>query len=168
MVKEDVAVDMRKQKIILRRRVTLQRVRLPNGQSFVARYKRVSSRNLPRKVTVRRARPIGPRNKRKRKTQTGGSIFGTIARLGTKALTSTGLLKKGLGVGARAINSEVGKKLVDEGIKHAPESYSLGTSKRRNKNMKKALESEVDNYVVKEAQKKAAEKVENLFLVNKE
>ena len=130
---------MRNQKTILRRRVTPQRVRLPNGQSFVARYGRVSRQNLPRNVTVRQTRQIGPRNKRKRKTQRGGSIFGTIARLGTKALTSTGLLRKGLGVGARAINSEVGKKLVDEGIKYAPELYRLGTSKIRNKNMKKVL-----------------------------
>ena len=109
---------MRNQKIILRRCVTPQTVRLPNGEFFVARYGRINRQNLPRNVTVRQT---GPQNKRKRKTQTGGSIFGTIARLGTKALTSTGLLRKGLGVGARAINSEVGKKLVDEGIKYAPE-----------------------------------------------
>ena len=56
-------------------------------------------------------------------------MFQTIARLGTKALTSTWLLRKGVGVGARAIISEVRKKLVDEGIKHAPELYCLGTSK---------------------------------------
>ena len=69
---------------------------------------------------MRRTRQIGPQNKRKRKTQTDGSVLGTIARLGVKALTSTGLLRKGLGVGARALNSEVRKKLVNEGIKHTP------------------------------------------------
>ena len=111
---------------------------------------------------MRQARQIEPQNKRKHKRQTGRSTFRTIARLGTKALTSIGLLRKGLGVGARAINSEVEKKLVDEGIKHTPELYCLETSKI-NKNIKKALESEVANYVVKEAQKKAAENVENLF-----
>ena len=73
------------------------------------------------------------------------------------------MLKKGLGVGVKAINSDIGEKLVDEGIKQAPELYRLGTSKIRNKNAKTALESEVANYVVKEAQKKAAENVENLF-----
>ena len=154
---------MRKQKTILRRRVTPERVRLPNGQSFVARYERVSRRNLPRNVTVRWARQIGPQNKRKRKTQTDGSIFGTIARLGTKALTSTGLFRKRLGAGAGAMNSEVGKKLIDERIMHASELFRLGTSKIRNKNTKKVLESEVANYIVKEAQKKAAENIENLF-----
>ena len=112
---------------------------------------------------MRQARQIEPQNKRKHKRQTGRSTFRRIARLGTKALTSTGLLRKGLGVGARTTNSEVGKKLVDEGKKHTPELYCLGTSKIRNKNIKKALESEVANYVVKEAQIKAAENVENLF-----
>ena len=73
------------------------------------------------------------------------------------------MLKKGLGVGVKAINSDIGGKLIDEGIKHDPELYRLGTSKMRNKNVKTALESEVANYVVKEAQKKAAENIENLF-----
>ena len=41
--------------------------------------------------------------------------------------------------------------------------YHLATSKIKNKNVKRALESEVATYVVQEAQKKAAENVENLF-----
>ena len=75
MVEEDVAIDMPKQKIILRRRVTPQRVQFLNGQSFVARYKRVNRQNVPPNVTVRQTRQIGLQNNKKRKTQTGGSIF---------------------------------------------------------------------------------------------
>ena len=75
MVEEDVAIDMPKQKIILRRRVTPQRVQFSNGQSFVARYKRVNRQNVPPNVTVRQTRQIGLQNNKKRKTQTGGSIF---------------------------------------------------------------------------------------------
>ena len=92
---------------------------------------------------------------KKPKTQKGGNLLGTIARLGTEALTSTCLLKKGLSAGAKAINSDIGKKLIDEGIKHAPELYRLGTSRIRNKNVRKALESEVANYVVQEGQKRS-------------
>ena len=154
---------MPKQKIISRRRITPQRVWLPNRQFFVARYERVSRQNFPRNIIVTGTRQIGLQNKRKPETKTVGSIFGTIARLGTKSLTSTGLLRKGLGVGARAIDSEVGKNLINEGIKHALELYRLRTYKIRNKNMKKAFESKIDDYVVKEAQKKAADNVENLF-----
>ena len=81
-------------------------------------------------------------------------------KLGSKALTSTGLLKRGLDVGATALNSEFGKKLVDEGIKHAPEQYKFGTLKIKTKCLKKALESDIANYALQEAQKKA---VENLL-----
>ena len=45
-------------------------------------------------------------------------------------------------------------------MKHVAELYRLGTSKIKNQNVKKALESDVVNYVVQEAQKKA---VKNLF-----
>ena len=62
-----------------------QRVRLPNEQSFLARYERVSRRNLPRNVTITRTRQIGPRNWWRQK-QKGGSIFGNIARLGAKGI----------------------------------------------------------------------------------
>ena len=58
-----------------------------------------------------------------------------------------------MSAGAKAINSDIRKKLEDEGIKQAPELYHLETSKIKNKNVKKALESEVANYIVQEAQK---------------
>ena len=64
------------------------------------------------------------------------------------------LFKKGLDVGLRAITSEISKKLISKGIKHAPGLYKIGTSKIKNKNMKKALESDVPNYVVEETQKR--------------
>ena len=144
---------MLRQKIVLRRRVTPQRVRSPNRQSFLGRYERVSRQNLPQNVTIRQTRWIELR--KKCKAQKGRNLLGTTARLGTKSLTSTGLLKKGISAGAKAINSDIGKKLIDEVL------YHLGTSKIRNKNVRKALESEVANYVVQEAQKKAAENVEN-------
>ena len=63
-----------------------------------------------------------------------------IAKVAERALTSTGLLKKRLDVGAKALISEFGKNLVDEGIKHAPELYKFWTSNIKNKGLKKALE----------------------------
>ena len=57
----------------------------------------------------------------------------------------------------------MGKKLIDEGIKHAPELYKLGTSKIKNKSMKKVLESNMASYIVKKIQKKVKEDVNNLF-----
>ena len=51
---------MVKDKILLHRRVNRKRVTLLDGRTFYARYKRVSRRNLPANVTIKRARAIGP------------------------------------------------------------------------------------------------------------
>ena len=59
---------MYRDKILLKRKVTPQRVKLPDGHSFLAKYERVSRKNLPSNVTIRRNRAIGPRKQRNRKT----------------------------------------------------------------------------------------------------
>ena len=114
--------------MLFRRRVTPQRARLPNGQSLLGRYERVSRRNLPRSVTGRRTRRIRPRKNWKNKK--GWKLFRDSSKVGPKAPASTVLLKKVLSLGAKAINSDIGKKLVDEWIKHAPGLYRLETSKK--------------------------------------
>ena len=55
--------------IILRRRTTPRQITLPSGETFVARYRRTSRQNLPRNVTVRKSRGIGPRKQQKRRAQ---------------------------------------------------------------------------------------------------
>ena len=155
MVKgDDDEGDMRRDKILLRRRVTPQRVTLPNGQSFVAKYEMVSRKNLPRNVIIKRAQEIGPRRQRKRKTLKGSSLLGNIVNLGAKVLTSTVLLKKSLDIGSKAISSEIGKKIIDDGLKHAPDLYKFGTSKIKNKNLKRAFDSDIADYAAKKAEKK--------------
>ena len=55
--------------------------------------------------------------------------------------------------------------MIEEGIKHAPEVYKIGTSKVKNQNLEKALESDVANYIVWEARKKSKQKIDvnNIF-----
>ena len=51
------------------------------------------------------------------------NIVGKIVRLGAKVgskLGSSGLFRRGITAGTKEVNSELGKKLIDEGIKHAP------------------------------------------------
>ena len=57
---------------------------------------------------------------------------------------------------SKAINSEVEKKLLDHRIKHAPEVYKYCKSRVKNKTLNRALESDIANYVAKQAE-------ENLF-----
>ena len=53
--------------------------------------------------------------------------------------------------------------MIDEGIKHAPELYKFGTSKIKNKNMKRALNSDVANYIITETPKKVKDNLNNIF-----
>ena len=65
-------------------------------------------------------------------------------------------MSKGLDMASKAINSEIEKKLKDQGIKHAPELYKYCKSRVKNKTLNRALESDIANYVAKQAE-------ENLF-----
>ena len=73
-----------------------------------------------------------------------------MTKLGAKTL-----FKRGVNVATRELSSEIGKKLIDEGIKHAPDLCRFGTSKSKNGNAKKVLDSDIPNCIVEETQKKA-------------
>ena len=136
---------------ILPRRANSQRVQLPNGTSFLARYERIGRKNLPRNITVKQNRKIGPRRcSNVRRRQIGAGIIGNLAEWGINMV-------------AKAINSGLGKKLFDEGIKHAPETYKYGTSEIKNQNIQRALYSDVLNYIATETQNKTKNSLNNLF-----
>ena len=88
--------------------------------------------------------------------------LGNIVKLGAK-LGASNLLKQGVSDGTKALSSDIGKILIDEGIKHAPDLHRFGTSKIKNENVRKVLESDVANYIVEETQTKAKEDLNNLF-----
>lgn len=54
------------EKIVLACRAVAKRVTLPNGTTFTARSEKISRRNLPSNIRVKRTTKIGPRNERKR------------------------------------------------------------------------------------------------------
>ena len=66
-------------------------------------------------------------------------------------------------MGSKAINSASGKKIIDKGIKQVPNLYKYGTSKIKNKNVRKVLDSDLANQAVTEAQNKAKNNTTNLF-----
>ena len=66
-------------------------------------------------------------------------------------------------MGSKAINSALGKKLIDKGIENIPNLVRYGSSKIRNKNIQRALDSYIANYIVEETQNKAKDKLNNLF-----
>ena len=55
------------EKIVLRKRTSPKQITLHNGTTFVARYERISIKQLPINIRVKNARKIGPRNRNKSK-----------------------------------------------------------------------------------------------------
>ena len=66
-------------------------------------------------------------------------------------------------MGSKAINSVLGKKLIKKGINSISSVSKYGVSKIKNKNVQQALNSDIANYVVNEAQNKVRAKSNTLF-----
>ena len=62
------------------------------------------------------------------------------------------LANLGISMRYKAINSVIGKKLIDKGIQNIPNLVKYDSSKIKNKNIQQALISDIANYVVEETQ----------------
>ena len=147
--------------IILKKR-DQPKVSLPNGRTYTVKKK------VPNNIKVKRGRTIGPRRDnrrillnqatpafrkikaRRKAAQSGQGLFSNIA-------------KTGFELGSKALGSEFGKKLVNKGIDNIPNIFRFGASETKNSNIKKALESEIANMVVEEAQNRVKNKYDSLF-----
>ena len=65
-------------------------------------------------------------------------------------------------MGLKVIHSVLGKKLIDKGIESLPDIVKFGTSKIKNKNIQRALDSDIANYVVEEEHNRAQDQLNNL------
>ena len=108
-----------RQNILLRQCTTPQRFCLSNGQSFLPRDERESRQNLPRNVTIKQTRWIGPRNRRARTAQKCGSMLVELVKLGTK-LRAKILFKKGVSYDSKVCSSEIGKNWLMKEYKMSP------------------------------------------------
>ena len=111
-----------------------KRVTLPNGRTFVARYKRISRDDLPLNIRMRRTyrQRAAPRGRRRR--QRGQGIFSFLKKAAKNPLVRT-LAKKGLEYApgiyhnltkrvknktlSRVLNSDAAHLLLSRGIKAA-------------------------------------------------
>ena len=163
---------MVKRHIILRKRATPKTVNLPNGRSFVSKWERISRKQLPINIRVNRVRTIGPRRKNRR-------IYFNLAREGFRKIkqkpkaaarqqSGKGLgsdfAKMGLNLGSKVLESDIGKKLIYKGIDSILNIFKFGASKIKNKTVNRALNSEIADLVVNEAQKKVRQKYDSTDL----
>ena len=72
------------------------------------------------------------------------------------------MAKIGLMMGSKALNSALGRKITNKRIDNIPNLFKYGVSKIKNKNVKKALNSDIAN-IVDEAQNKVRKATGSLF-----
>ena len=104
-----------------------------------------------KKIQRRRKKEVIRRPVYDRMQQRGSGLASNIARAG-------------LELGSKALGSEFGKKLISNGIDSMPNIFKFGASKIKNKNIKKALGSEIADMVVNEAQDRARKKYNSAHL----
>ena len=159
---------MVKQTIIFRKRAAPKQINLPHGRSFTSKWERISRKQLPINVKVKKQWTIGPRrNNRMIDLNQAAPAFRKIKRRtkpeqSGKGLSSN-LIKAGFDLGSKAISSDIGKKIITKGIDNIPNIFKFGVSKIKNKNVKKALTSDIADMVVDEAQNRAKNKYTSLF-----
>ena len=73
------------------------------------------------------------------------------------------LPKAGLEFRSKAISSDFGKELINKGIDNIPSIFKFGVSKIKNKNVERAMKSDIAKMVVNEAKNRVKNKYDNLF-----
>ena len=136
---------------MLRRRKSQKIVTLPNGTTFTARYERISEKQKPTNIRVKNVRKISPRTKNRvilslnninqvhkiaeRKKVRFNRLAAALKRIRNNKWKQSGkrigenLAKLGLEMRSRAINSSLGKRLINEGVNSIPNIFKYGSQK---------------------------------------
>ena len=136
-------------RIIMIKRATPKRVTLPDGRTFLARYKRATREDLPPNINLprvykERAAPKGRRRKRRRRLARYRER--QRAALRQRAQRGRGLgsvFKKAYRLGKRALNSRLGKRISRAVVSEAPDVLEKLGGKVKNKRLKKILTSDL-------------------------
>ena len=121
----------------------LKRVTLPNGRTFLARYKRIKRSELLPNIIMRRrytqrAAPSGRR--RRRRVQQGQGIFDFVRKVTKNPLVKT---------------------IAKKGLEYAPGIYQKLTKRVKNKTLKRILNSDAPHLALNKAIKTANNRSSN-------
>ena len=134
-------------RIIMIKRDRPKRVMLPDGRTFLARYRRATRDDLPPHINVPRIykQRAAPKSKRrKRNNRLAVYKEGQRRALHQRAQRGRGIgsfLKKGFKLGKRALNSRLGKRVARAVISEVPDVLESLGGKVKNKRLKKILTS---------------------------
>ena len=136
-------------RIIMIKRATPKRVTLPNGRTFLARYRRATRDDLPPNVTFprvykERAAPKGKRRRRRvisyRERQREALQRRARAQRG-RGIGS--IFKKAYKLGKKAFNSRLGRRITRAAVSEIPNLIENLGGKVKNKKIKKLLTSDL-------------------------
>ena len=138
-------------RIIMIKRRTPKRVTLPDGRTFLARYKRATREDLPHNINLirpykQRAAPKGRRRRKRRLVlyRERAALARRDLRLRNQSGRGIGsAFKKAFRLGKRALNSKLGKKVARMVVSQVPDALETLGGKVKNKRLKKILRSDL-------------------------
>ena len=135
-------------RIIMIKRERPKRVILPDGRTFLARYRRATRDDLPPNINLprvykQRAAPKGKRRKNNRLIAYRQRQRGALRRRAQRGRGIGSILKKGFKLGKRALNSRLGKRLARAVISEVPDVLEKLSGKVKNKRLKSILTSDL-------------------------
>ena len=100
-----------------------KRVTLPNGRTFLARYKQVPRSELPGNIVMRRTyrQRVAPRRRRNRRRQCHRGVLKFIKKVAKTPMV---------------------RQLAKTGLKYLPEVYNAATDRIKNDKVRKILQSD--------------------------
>ena len=126
----------------------------------INRVRSIGARRNNRRIYFNLARDSFRKIKRKRKE---AARQAALQQSGQGGLGSEFFIT-GLKLGSKILGSEIGKKIINKGIDNIPNIFKFGASKIKNKTINNALNSEIADLVVNEAQNRARKKYDSTDL----
>ena len=135
-------------RIIMIKRATPKRVTLPNGRTFLARYKRATKNDLPHNISLARIykERAAPKGRRRRRVIPYRERQRAALRRRARAQRGRGLgsvFKKAYKLGKRALNSRLGKRITRAAVSEIPDLLENLGGRVKNKKLKKILTSDL-------------------------
>ena len=125
-----------------------KRVTLPDGRTFLARYRRATRDDLPPniefpRVYKQRAAPKGKRRKRNRLVVYRERQRRALRQRGQRGRGIGSFLRKGFKLGKKALNSRLGRRVARAVISEVPDVLESLGGKVKNQRLKKILTSDL-------------------------
>ena len=133
-------------RIIMIKRERPKRVTLPDGRTFLARYRLATRDDLPPNIYLPRVykqRAVPKGKQRKNNRLIAYRQRGALRQRAQRGRGIGSILKKGFKLGKRALNSRLGKRLARAVISEVPDVLEKLSGKVKNKRLKSILTSDL-------------------------